>query len=153
MTILSLAACSTGGDDDEDVTAADAADDTDAAAPLTFEECLAEQGVTLPEGPGDGGAPRGRRDDGAGALSEEMRAAFDVCRDLAPDGVASGAGDPDAFEAFRDCLAEQGVELPGPGDDGRPSSSADDPAFAAAQEACADLRPEAPSTTGVEDTP
>ena len=107
LALLVLAGC--GGADAASSTDSSAEGDTSAATEdemAAYQECLADQGVELPEMPA-GGAPSG---DGA-----------------QPEPPAEGAEPPADGEA----------PMGGPGGEG-----VDREAFAAAQEACAELAPE-----------
>jgi hypothetical protein len=140
----------------------DAATDEDRQA---FSDCLAEQGVELPEGgfPGgapdaDGGTPPSMPEGGDLALPEggdpgAMQDAMAACGDLLPAG-GPGGGLPDvdqeALRVYTSCLEDHGVTLPtfgAPGD--APPTTGDestdpslDPDTAAALEACEPLAPE-----------
>ncbi len=103
-----------------------------AHAPLTDaqKQCLADQGVTLPERPADGSRPQ---------LSQEqrdaMKAAAKACG-LPTPGPRGGR--PALTDAQKQCLADQGVTLPErPADGSRPQLSQEQrDAMKAAAKAC-----------------
>jgi hypothetical protein len=168
---LSLAACG-GGDAAAGATSQAGADDFAA-----FQQCLAENGVEMGAPPDQGGAGGG---DAAQMPDQEaMAQAQEACADLAPEGMGQGGpgmgqGGPGGEEltAYVECLADNGVEVEGPGAGGEPPSGEpptggeapndgeagappeggamfgldeSDPEVAAAIEACAELAPEPPS--------
>lgn len=168
---LGLTACG-GGDDAASGASASGGAQVSNEDMQAFQECLAEHGVEMgapPSGDGsDQGTPPEMPD------QDTMAEAQEACGDLAPEGMGSGgpgmgSGGPGGEEmlAYTDCLAENGVEVAGPGTGGEPpsgeppSDDADgaappsggsmfgldesDPEVAAALEACADLAPEMPS--------
>ena len=107
-------------------------------------ECLAENGVELPA---DGERPD--RDEITDEQREAFQAAREACADVLPDRGRFGHGprgnvDPEELQAFKDCLTENGVEAPADGERPNRDEITDEQrdAFQAAQEACADLRPE-----------
>ncbi len=166
--LLTLTAC--GGD-----SAADAAAEATAAATApsgapdftAYRDCLAENGVTLP----DMGAPGGERPSampsampsgGPGAFpgglpdgvdQEAFDAAQAACADLAPVGGPGGAGGPVAIDesavaAFRSCLADNGVEV-AESDDPFAGLDRGDPTVTAALDTCSPLLPvPAPAESG-----
>jgi hypothetical protein len=83
-----------------------------------------------------------------GVSDEDWQAAQETCADEMPmgggfpGGEAPGSGESDELTAYRDCLAERGVEL---GDDVSQLDETD-PEVAAAMEECTALAPE--SSTG-----
>ena len=94
-------------------------------------QCLADQGVTLPGRPADGTRPAPPTDEQRAAL----RAAAEACGLPVP---AHGPR-PALTDAQRQCLADQGVTLPGrPADGTRPAPPTDEEraALRAAAEAC-----------------
>lgn len=161
---LALAGCGSSG---EEATTQDTGGVTTTAPAATgdsatdedrqaFADCLAEQGVELPEGgfPGapdaDGGTPPSLPEGGdPGAMQDAMAA----CGDLLPAGGPSGdlpEVDQEALRVYTSCLEDHGVTLPtfGAPGDGPPTTGDDstaptlDPDTVAAQEACAPLAPE-----------
>ena len=127
------------GDDDapEDAPA-------DAQAFGDYRDCLEENGV---EPPADGERPD--RDEITDEQREAFQAAREACADVLPDRGRFGHGprgnvDPEELQAFKDCLTENGVEAPADGERPNRDEITDEQrdAFQAAQEACADLRPE-----------
>lgn len=96
-----LAGC--GGGDEADPAGSDASSSSDEQA---FRDCLADQGVELPEA---GASPDLAELDPA-ALQEAMAA----CGDLAPEGLPGGAAgtpDPTALKAFQQCLRKRDVRV------------------------------------------
>ena len=108
-------------------------------------ECLAENGVELPE---DG--ERRARDELTDEQRETFEAAKEACADVLPErgghrgphGRRAGL-DSEEFQAFRECLTENGVELPEDGERPNRDEITDEQreAFEAAKEACADQLP------------
>ncbi len=124
-----------------------------------FTDCLAENGLELPEGGAGGGQPP-TGGDGATMpqLTEEQQAAITACQDLAPEGGAGAGGggvggDSSALESYISCLTDNGVTVTD--DDGdettAPSIDQADPDFEAANEICQALLP-TPSTTSTTTT-
>jgi hypothetical protein len=145
-----------------------------------FQQCLAENGVEMGAPPSQDGATGGDSSDSGTQPSmpdrDAMQKAQEACADLMPEGM--GQGGPgmgqggqggEEFQAYTECLSENGVEAQTPGsgggeppsgqpptdgsgdDAGRPDAGsmfgldASDPEVAAAMEACADLEPTMPS--------
>ena len=106
-------------------------------------ECLAENGVELPE---DGERPN--RDEITDEQRETFEAAREACADVLPERRGHHGPRPDfdseEFEAFRECLAENGVELPEDGERPNRDEITDEQreTFQAAREACADVLPD-----------
>jgi hypothetical protein len=79
-----------------------------------FKDCMSEHGVDVPE-PGEPfDAPRGTH-----APSAEERQAFEACGNKLPRPPAGavvfgGRPDSEAFEKFRDCMSDHGVDVPEP---------------------------------------
>lgn len=103
-----LASC--GG---EETTATDAPADSSQAATgdEAFQQCLADQGVELPEA---GASP-----DLSGLDPAALQEAMGACGDLAapegfpggPGGAGAGAPDPTALKAFAKCLKKRDVKV------------------------------------------
>lgn len=160
--LLTFTACGGGGDDDTATATGDTAASSESSEGDTaYQDCLAEQGVELPDfGGGEGGPPEGFDPEsgsippgggGQGGLpegvdQEALQEAMEACADLAPEGGfggGPGGAGLEALEAYRSCLADNGVEVP-ESTEGSPPASIDetDPDFAAANEVCAALLPE-----------
>lgn len=134
----------------------------DEDAILTFAQCMRDNGVEDFEDPdigADGSVGFGFRGavPDSDADRETMRAAFEVCQDEL-GGISFGRGGIDRSEIedtlyeFAVCMRENGIDLPdpdfssflespGPGNGGPFGGEIDpnDPAFAAALEACEDV--------------
>lgn len=131
LSLLALAACSSGGSDDQSSAPAASPAATAGAASgdaggqgggnadfSAYRDCLAQNGVTLPDfgnGGGGGGTPPSGMPTGA-----------------PPSGFAGGDGTPPS-----------GMPSGGPGRGSMPlPSGVDEQTFQAAQQACASLRPQ-----------
>ena len=167
VAMLTLAACSAGSsagasaDPSPATSALPAAGASGAPDFAAYRDCLAENGVTLPEmgqtvpggerpsampsalpSGGPGAFPGGLPD---GVDQEAFDAAQDACADLAPVGGPGGAGGPVAIDesavaAFRSCLSDNGVEV---AEDQDPMRELDrtDPVVQTALDTCAPLLP------------
>lgn len=133
-----------------------------------YQACLAENGVELPD-MGSGTPPQGGQAPAAGEMpeggapgggvpggdSDAFAKAQDACADLAPaggmgGGMGQGGPNSEEFQAYTDCLTENGVELTQPdagAEGGQPGAGGpggiagldeSDPGVAA----CADLKPD-----------
>ncbi|MEW9532479.1 hypothetical protein [Microbispora sp. NPDC049125] len=134
-----------------------------------FTECLRKNGVTMPTGrptgrpsgrPGGWPSgrpsawPSGRPSRGPGGFpspSGEMGKAFEACRSLMPQGAfgrGNGRGaDPNALQAFRTCMKDNGAELAQGA--GMRDIDRGDPKVAKALEKCRVLLPAStPAPTG-----
>lgn len=110
---------------------------------LEFTTCLREHGMDIDDpAPGEGLQLRVGPDD---------QEAMDACRDLAPEGGTGGGANTEMAEAmsdFAECMRENGVEAfpdPDPENPGRMMITpeiGEDPDFAGAEEACADVLPD-----------
>lgn len=173
IAVLGLAAACGSADDPADQ--ADSGNQPNGFS--AYAACLKEQGITLPEGFGQGqdqgrpsgmptarpsGFPSGRptaRPSGQpgggfggpgggmrapeGVDAEKWQQAQQACASVRPSGGPGGGfggnrGDNGANAAYRNCLAERGVEFT-PGQ----QLATTDPKVAAAMQACAVLRPTA----------
>lgn len=156
---LTLAACGSSDDDEAgagsgtsagtaSANTADAGDrDT---ARLRLQECLREQGIDLPDtlgGPGGGGgAPPADLD--RDAIQEALEG---PCEDLAQGAFGDISEEDqqefqDQLQEFRQCMQEQGVEVPDfrPGQGAPPAADGldpDDPDVRDAMEQCQDAAP------------
>jgi hypothetical protein len=110
--------------------------------PLTDaqKQCLADQGVTLPQRPADGTRPTPLTDEQRAALKAAAEACGLPVRVPGGPGFGGPRGDhPALTDAQKQCLADQGVTLPQrPADGTRPTPPTDEQraAFRAAAEAC-----------------
>ncbi len=130
------------------------------AARQAYRDCMAQNGVTLPQrgqGNGQGGLPGtdpGGVDSngvpqGQGTQSSidpaMMKKAQDACQSLRPTGGFGGGGT--AFQAYVSCMKDHGVALPARGngstDTSAPPSTIDgtSAAYVAANDACKALLP------------
>ncbi|GAA1736053.1 hypothetical protein GCM10009681_03170 [Luedemannella helvata] len=138
-----------------------------------YQECLAQQGITLPSWgqqgqpppsgsrvpramPEGGGAPPGGAPPGGGGFmpegvdQETWQKAQEACAPVRPSGGPGGfGGDNSAFAAYRNCLAENGVS----GSAGPGQLTTADPKVAAAEKVCAALRPSGRPGGGAPPTP
>ncbi|WP_035739050.1 hypothetical protein [Glycomyces arizonensis] len=171
ILLLFAAGCGDGDDGDgvasADGATASASADGGEAGPedafdqaLAYSECMRENGVEDfpdPEQQEGGGMslslPKGIDPD-----DEVFKAAEEACEEYMP-GPGEGEGiDPDIYEAlveYAECMRENGVEDfpdPEPGGGIRFSEElGQDGDFAAAEEACKDLRPEGPEEQSLSD--
>ncbi len=169
--VLALTACSAGSSAGGAADPAPATSSLPAAAAsgapdfAAYRDCLADNGVTLPEMGAPGGErpsamPSAMPSGGPGAFpgalpegvdQEAFAAAQAACADLAPAGGPGGLGGPggagsideSALAAFRSCLSDNGVELAEEQDPLRDLDRSD-PAVQSAVDTCAPLLP-APS--------
>jgi hypothetical protein len=170
LLALSAAACS---DDDDgggvasvDGTASESASDDDDGGggddpenfeeeALAYSECMRDNGIEdfpdpeISEGRMGLALPKGLDPE-----SDEFKAAEEACEDLQPGPDEDATIDPEIYEALLDyseCMRENGIEeFPDPNPNGGIMMNGDmgfDPEsdeFQAADELCADLRPEEP---------
>jgi hypothetical protein len=157
--LLTLTAC--GGDSTADATVqASTAEGAPSAAPdiTAYRDCMAENGVTLPDmGAPPTAMPSAMPSGGPGAFSgglpdgvdqEAFDAAQAACADLAPAFGPGGAGGPGgsgtidatALAAFRSCLSDNGVTV-AEGQDPMRDLDRSDPDVKAAMDTCAPLLP------------
>ena len=167
LLALSAAACSDDKDDDVGVASVDgtatesAADDGGGGEELdgfeealAYSECMRDNGITDfpdPERNGEGGIGLSLPE-GTDPEDEDFKAAEDACKDLMPGPEEGATIDPDMYDAlleYSECMRENGITaFPDPEPNGGIIMNGDmgfDPQseeFQAADEACADLRPE-----------
>lgn len=154
---LAVTVTGCGGGDDAAATTPQAAGDSGSSSRAAFAECLRKNGVTLPSGrpgarptdrptdrPSDG--PSGRPSGGFGgfrSMDPALSKAFEACRSLMPqDGrgrFGRRGGDPQALQAFRTCMKDNGAELPAGG--GVRGLATADPKVAKAYDKCKVLLP------------
>ncbi|MFG3341623.1 hypothetical protein [Glycomyces sp. NPDC048151] len=163
LLALSAAACSDddggGGVADVGGTATETASEDGGEELDGFEEalaysaCMRENGVPdFPDPEQDGEGVRLGLPQGIDPESEEFKAAEEACEDLQPGPEEGATIDPEIYEALLDyaaCMRENGVpDFPDPQPNGGIMMNGDmgfDPEseeFQAADEACAELRPE-----------
>jgi hypothetical protein len=172
LSLLSLTACSSGSDASTaastSTTATTAAATTapsaggGAADVAAYRDCMAQNGVTLPDfGGGQGTPPSGMPSGGArpsgapGGPGGQLPAGVDqgawdaaraACADLQPTGFPGGPGGPaanldaSALAAYASCLSDHGVTIAS-GTDGMRQLDRSDPTVAAAMDTCAPLLP------------
>ncbi|MDT0442042.1 hypothetical protein [Streptomyces johnsoniae] len=150
-----LTACGGGeGGDGGQVPAADggaspdaAAGDAGGAAPVEqgrkFAECLRENGLEVPDPDPESGELDLTDAAGEGEGRDALMAAFEACRDLAPEQYAEQpepSGEQlDAMREFAACMRENGIDVPDPDPAAGLEPGAVDPAapgYDAALEAC-----------------
>jgi hypothetical protein len=165
--LLTLTGC--GGDSSAEATVESTAAAAPSGAPdiTAYRDCMAENGVTLPDmgapptampsaessamPPGGPGAFAGGLPDGVDQATFD--AAQAACADLAPVAGPGGAGGPvqideSAVAAFRSCLADNGVEV-ADGQDPMRDLDRGDPTVKAALDTCSPLLPmPAPGQSG-----
>jgi hypothetical protein len=144
IAVLAFVAAGCGGSSPNASSTSSTATSTTsrAAAAAAFRDCLAQQGVKLPSGFGNGGPPQG----GAGqappaggqpSFSAKQRKAFSACQSKLPAGSAGGfprgrfRNNP-ALTKYTNCLRKHGVKLGG---------SNNQSAFKKASAACAKYAP------------
>jgi hypothetical protein len=168
LMLLALTACGGGSTSATSTTAAAVAtpaasgeaSDTIAGDFAAYRECMADNGVDLPDrgtppsgmpsgmpsGAPPSGAPGGGFPGGLpeGVNQETYDAAQAACASLAPQmgpgGAGPGALDATALAAFTSCLTDHDVTVP-EGDDPLGSLDRSDPTVQAALETCAPLIP------------
>ncbi|MDN3241178.1 hypothetical protein [Glycomyces tritici] len=169
LTALTVAACSDddgdGGVASVDTTASESASEDAGGGEeldgfeqaLAYSECMRENGITEfpdPERNGENGVGLSLPE-GMDPQDEDFKAAEEACEDLMPGPGEGETLDPEIYEALLDyseCMRENGItEFPDPQPNGGIMMNGEqgfDPQseeFQAADEACADLRPERPS--------
>ncbi len=162
-----IAAC--GGDEEEPASAASPKTDEQKMrdAQLKFSQCMRENGVDMPDPSSSGGRQAFRVGPGEDTTPEEFEEANKACRKYMED-VEPPERSEEQQQEFKEaalanarCMREHGIEnFPDPtfGENGGAQIrigkgsgiDPDDPDFKEAQEACADLMPEGPSTTQAE---
>jgi hypothetical protein len=171
LGLLALSAAACGSDDDGggvasvDGATESASDDGDgggggggpedmAEQALAYSECMRDNGIAdFPDPDLDGEGGMGLSlPEGLDPESEEFKAADEACADLQPGPGEDATLDPEVYAAlleYSECMRENGIEdFPDPQPGGGIIMNGDmgfDPQseeFQAADEACADLRPE-----------
>jgi hypothetical protein len=148
LAVVAVLASGCGGSDSEANSGSNSANDRDVAQ-VKFRSCMRENGVDLPDSPGQGGGGPGRDDIDRAALEKAQKA----CQKYQQE--AFGDVDPDQREEFQDsfarfssCMREHDVDVPDPGaGGGGPPAGGnqidqDDPKVQAAMKACQDQLPQ-----------
>jgi hypothetical protein len=123
-----------------------------------YAQCLAQHGVVRSFGGRGSGTTTSTATPPTTVSQATMNAANQACASLRPTGGAGGFGagavNSPAAAAYRNCLSLHGVTIPtngagtaGGAGAGAGAAAAQNPAFAAAAQACAALRPARPATT------
>jgi hypothetical protein len=162
--LLTLAGCAAKTDTDGIATAAGrptatakataTATANDADAPLKFAQCMREQGISWFPDPKPGVGMR--IDVPAGQDKTKLDAATAACKKFMPNGGAPEKMDPAQLEQARQmsqCMRDHGItNFPDPNPNGQMMIDGNklgigpgDPKFDAADKACAQFRPKAPS--------
>jgi hypothetical protein len=152
---LLLAACSGGSSASGSTTSTTAA--AAAGSFQAYATCLRSHGANFPTGGGGGTpgsgtpgsfAPGGTRPSIPASERSTFEKAASACASLRPKGGSfpGGGGQSTAFAAYRNCLKLHGVTLPSGGGGfggggGSTTTSTTTPKIAAAEAACATLRP------------
>ena len=124
---IALAACgssSGGGSASSTNASAGQGQRTDQSAAFEkFQDCLKDNGVTLPDRgqrPGGGQPPAGAPPAGGFADNPKLQAAMKACAKLRPQGLRNGRGAPGgagpqqsikAFTPYLTCLKDQGLDI------------------------------------------
>ena len=117
------------------------------AARVKFTQCMRDNGVDLPDNPGQGGGARPNID------RTKLQAAAKACQKYQQAAVgdisdAQRQEFQDAFARFSACMRQNGVDLPAPGSGGGPPAGGggqldqSDPKVQAATKACQDKLPQ-----------
>lgn len=142
-----------GGDDPEDFE----------AEALAYSECMRDNGIDeFPDPEISEGRMGLSLPEGIDPESDEFKAAEEACEDLQPGPDEDATIDPDRYAAlleYAECMRENGIdEFPDPEPNGGIIMNGDmgfDPEsdeFQAADEICADLRPEGPGESAQNDS-
>jgi hypothetical protein len=105
-----------------------------------FKDCMAGQGVTLPDPAGGSGA--------FPAPSPALASAFQKCRDKMPAGGPPNGPGMQQFAAYMNCIMQNGVAMDHSANAPMAPPNFDDPTFQKADKACASLRPNMPRPPG-----
>lgn len=124
-------------------TAADAQD----AARVKFSQCMRQNGVDIPDSPGQGGGAALQNVDRA-----KLQTAIKACQKYQQAAVGTISPSQrqafqDAFAKFSSCMRQHGVDIPAPGSGGGPPAGGggidrNDPKIKAATEACRSQLPQ-----------
>lgn len=178
-TSLALVACGSSGDDNASAGSGgggptSTTQNTQRAAFQKFQDCLKDNGVTLPDrGDGNGGPPASGAPptgtDGAppsggpgfgGQAGEKTQKAMEACAKYRPQGMGPGRGgagrpqqDIKAFTPYLTCLKDQGLDVKvADGFDALRNLKRDDPKVQAALKTCQSKLPQRPQGTGTTTT-
>src|SRR4051794_15997455 len=105
-----------------------------------FKDCMAGQGVPLPDPAGGSGA--------FPAPSPALASAFQKCRDKMPAGGPPNGPGMQQFAAYMNCIMQNGVAMDHSANAPMAPPNFDDPTFQKADKACASLRPNMPRPPG-----
>jgi hypothetical protein len=118
------------------------------AARVKFSQCMRQNGVDIPDRPGQGGAAALQDIDRA-----KLQTAIKACQKFQQAAVGNLSSSQrqsfqDAFTKFASCMRQHGVELPAPGTGGGPPAGGaridlSDPKVKAATTACRSMLPQA----------
>jgi hypothetical protein len=118
------------------------------AARVKFAQCMRDNGINIPDNPGQNGGLRALQN----VDQSKLQAAQKACQKyrLAAVGNLTQAQQQefrDAFAKFSSCMRQHGVELPNPGAGGGPPAGGNqinrnDPKVQAARKACQDKLPQ-----------
>ncbi len=125
---------------------------------IRLQQCLRKEGVDVPE-PGSGGGGRGGLRGLTGSARDELQKALEgPCKSLATNAFgnlseADRQEFQDRFQKFRQCMKDNGVDLPDRQAGGGPPAGGaridrDDPDFQKAAKACEDVAPRRPGGGG-----
>ena len=149
FAVVAVLAAGCGGADSEATSGSSSANDRDAAQ-VKFRSCMRENGVDLPDSPGQGSGGPDRNDIDRATLEKAQKA----CQKYQQEAFGDVSADQreefqDAFAKFSSCMREHDVEVPDPGaGGGGPPASGnsqfdrDDPKVQAAMKACQDKLPQ-----------
>ncbi|MGZ8726203.1 MAG: hypothetical protein ACXWW1_07035 [Aeromicrobium sp.] len=144
VAMLVLGGCGTSSSSGSAGTNTDSQD----AARVKFAQCLRENGVDIPDNPGqNGGGPPRNIDQG------KLQTAMKACQKYQRAAVGNISDSDrqefqDAFVKFSSCMRQHGVDLPSPGSGGGGPPAGgnqinqNDPKTKAAREACQDKLPQ-----------
>jgi pyruvate/2-oxoglutarate dehydrogenase complex dihydrolipoamide acyltransferase (E2) component len=149
LAVVAVLASGCGGADSEAKSGSNSANERDAAQ-VKFRSCMRENGVDLPDNPGQGGGGPGRDDIDRAALEKAQKACQkyqkEAFGDVSPDQREEFQ---DAFAKFSSCMRKHDVDVPDPGagGGGPPAGGGnqidrDDPKVQAAMKACQDQLPQ-----------
>jgi hypothetical protein len=119
---------------------------------IEYTECMREQGIDMPDPQANGGMLKVGPGDTGDSSEEEFVAADKRCRNLLPEmggnlSPQDQAEMQDAMLEFTDCMRDEGIDMPDPGQgggieipiDGEGGIDPNDPEFKAAEEKCRGL--------------
>ena len=140
-----VALVATGCGSDSSSSSATASTSSQDAARVKFTKCMRDNGVDIPDNPGQGGA-------GAPNIDRtKLEAAAKACQKYQQAAVGDISDEQrqefqDAFAKFSACMRQNGVDLPDPGAGNGPPAGGrldqSDPKVQAATKACQDKLPQ-----------